>query len=133
MKHLLILHTQPSAVLAASYFMQSHKRCDAEFYHRLSDAPLYGKDIHARLQLAGNETFPPVLPYSANAIPPPDYVLCLHNSCLAVARSYPSPSLVFDYHFPLETDTSIDQQNEILKDMKLYLVRFCKMYLNEFM
>lgn len=133
MKTVLLFHSQSAAIMAAAAFIQKHKRCNAITYHALTNFSVERETITDILQLAGSSAEVTVLPNSSLTPSSPDYVLCLHNTCLSAARAYKSPSLVFDYHFPIETDTPPAKQTEILNDMKQYLERFCKMYLNEFM
>jgi hypothetical protein len=126
MKHILVIADGSALALAASVgWMHNFKRCQASFYYIEKEFINLTTEELSYLNKMGLNSEVKAQPLQQSSL---DYVICVQQNGLEVAKTFQSHALVFDYHFNLD-----ENKEDALLAMKQYFERFCKMYLNEYM
>lgn len=132
-KVLVICDTNSILSPLAEAYMNKFKKCKAEIYSfGIDHKP---SNLSAIELLKEDDVVPEFnIIYSLAQLKAVnfDYILSLSpNSNIFIETEFKSP-LKFNYNFRIPEKTTKENLEDLRKDIKQYIERFCKMYLNEY-
>ena len=132
-KVLVVCDTNSILSPLAEAYMNKFKKCKAEIYSFGIDHKPSNLSVIELLKKEGITTEFNII-YSLAELKAIqfDYILSLSpNANVFIETEFKTP-LKFNYNFKLPEKTTKENLEELKKDIKQYIERFCKMYLNEY-
>ena len=132
-KVLIVCDTNSILSPLAEAYMNKFKKCKAEIYSFGIDKKPVDPIVMELLNEDGIiPEFNIICSLNELKAIPFDYILSLSaNANVFIEREFKTP-LKFNYNFKLPEKETKENLDELRKDIKQYIERFCKMYLNEY-
>ena len=132
-KVLVVCDTNSILSPLAEAYMNKFKKCKAEIYSFGIDHKPSNLSVIELLKKEGITTeFNIICSLTELKAIQFDYILSLSpNANVFIEREFKAP-LKFNYNFRIPEKTTKENLEDLRKDIKQYIERFCKMYLNEY-
>jgi arsenate reductase len=132
-KVLIVCDTNSILSPLAEAYMNKFKKCKAEIYSFGIDKKPVDPIVMELLNEDGIiPEFNIICSLNELKVIPFDYILSLSaNANVFIEREFKT-SLKFNYNFRIPEKATKENLDDLRKDIKQYIERFCKMYLNEY-